>query len=109
MVFQQVVYVLEIDYGCTTYTELFSNFKKAYERIEELERNNIIVDCGNKYNTVYFEAIRRNDYGYFHTMKYKITWNLLTIYPEDTTVSYEMIKEKKENSNSKYTLKAEII
>jgi len=82
----------------------YPTFKKAYERIEECHKNDdviAIVDLGDNGDSATFEVIRSYKYDFMNS-KYIIARNLLTIFPEDQTVSYAMVKELEEkNKNSK--------
>lgn len=85
----------------------YPTFKKAYERIEEChEKDDVIaiVDLGDKGDSAIFEVIRSYKYDFMND-KYIIARDLLSIFPEDKTISYEMVKELKEknkNSQKKY-------
>ena len=98
----------------------FPNFKKAYERIEELADGATIYDLGYSFNLskASFEiVVVKKAYGryYFTTNRYTIYESLLTIFSNDITISPDMFAElenvMKENrrKNAKYKLKTEVM
>lgn len=122
---QNCVYVL-IEHG-NLYRDgiwhwgVYPNFKKAYQRLEELAQGKLIVDCGDRNYSAMFEAIdiqrdarHPEYYGHCSVHRYSIIRNRLTIRDDDQLISVDMIdkimQENKGNSrNSKYRLKEEVI
>ena len=71
----------------------YPNFKKAYERIEEFAKGNVIVDCGGQFdNEVHFQVIKTNK-GHVYGTEYVVYRNLLTIYNSDQLITTKMIEK----------------
>lgn len=116
--FQNYVYtIVDMDSNWTLGCK--PNFKKAYERLEELAGNGIIIDCGFDENgnwSASFEVIHTREcaYGkYFVTRRYKINRDLLTIFDNDILIPVDLIEqiqsENKKKAKTNYKLKTEII
>ena len=121
MSFQKYVYTVcytkhdgaQLGLGC------YPNFKKAYERIEESIKGHydFLVDLNTEDDTgdYRFEAIKINNlrYGrYVDHRTYTIMRNLLTVYNEDVTVSFDMVKQMLENlkkDSKKYRLIGDVM
>lgn len=98
---------------------IYQNFKKAYERLEELAKGNPIVDCGDDFinTSAVFNVIKITRHGksiQIKTDEYHILQVCLTIDDNDIVVTAKMLNklhdENKERSrNSKYRLNAEAI
>lgn len=101
MSFQNYIYTLynETDkVSCGVY----ATFKEAYELIERRHDDALaIIDNGDeKLGCSFFDVIRSYEYS-FMNCRYVIMRNLLTVLPNDQTVSYEMVEKAKEK-NKKY-------
>lgn len=121
MSFQKYVYAVcytkhdggQLGLGC------YPNFKKAYERIEESIKGkyDFLVDLNTEDDTddYRFEAIKINHtrYGrYVDHRQYTIMRDLLTVYNEDETVSFDTVKQMLEalkNNEEKYKLIGDIM
>lgn len=119
--FQKYVYTVcyttldgkQLGIGC------YPNFKKAYERIEESmkDRYDFLVDLNTKDDTMdyAFEAIKIDctRYGrYVECRQYTIIRDLLTVYDERETVSFDMVKrmlEKLKKPEDKYNLIGDVM
>ena len=115
--FQNYVYmVINTDYMNTL--GVYPNFKKAYERLEEIAGKGLIIDCTGldeeSPSTIRFEIIRcfkdENSH-HFYTDKYAIVRSLLTMRDNDTYISPYMVTnilEQNEKSHPRYEFKANI-
>lgn len=77
---------------------VYPNFKRAYERLEEIAGKGMISDCTKLEkedpNVVEFEVTRcyKNKFGYsFDTRKYAIVRSLLSLYDDDEYISSQKI------------------
>lgn len=115
--FQNYVYmVINTDYMNTL--GVYPNFKKAYERLENIAGKGLIIDCTNlneKYpEIIKFEVTRLfkdGDSHHFSTNKYAIVPSLLTMRDDDTYISPCMVTnilEQNEKSHPRYEFKANI-
>ena len=100
MVFQKFVFTAfqatdNMNFG------VFKTFKEAYEYIEDFYDDALaIVDNGEFVGMVIFDIIR--DYKHpFMNKRCVIMRNLLTVFPDDETVSYEMVKELEEQNKNR--------
>lgn len=121
MSFQKYVY--SVCYTAWDGTQLgigcYSNFKKAYERIEESIKGkyDFLIDLNTKDDAMdySFEAIKivPNRCGRsVERRQYAIMRNLLTVYNENETVSFDMVKQMLEalkESNEKYSLIGDVM
>ena len=121
MSFQKYVYTVcytrydgaQLGLGC------YPNFKKAYERIEESIKGkyDFLVDLNTEDDTMdyIFEAIKIEPGRcgrYVECRQYTIMRNLLSVYNEDVTVSFDMVKQMLENlkkDSKKYRLIGDIM
>ena len=116
--FQNYVYTVINRYTMSP-LGVYPNFKKAYERVEEIADGNKIVDCTGldekDPNVVKFNIVKPIWYNgkicKFCEYKYVIVRSLLTMYDDDGFISVSMIYKileqyKKENVN--YRLKTDI-
>ena len=90
---------------------VYQNFKKAYERIEELEAGTTIVDCNDDKEDKRFRfEVYRN--GRF-VGEYLIIRSLLSVDSTDFLVPYDLIaktkKEYKRMMKSNYRLATEVL
>ncbi len=116
--FQNYVYMV-IERDTMSPLGVYPNFKKAYERVEEIADGNKIVDCTGidkkEPHVVKFNIVKPIWYNgkicKFCEYKYVIVRSLLTMYDDDDFISVSMIYKileqyKKENVN--YRLKTDI-
>ena len=88
---------------------VYQNFKRAYERLEEIAEKGMITDCTTLEEkdptVVKFEITRcyKNKYGYsFCTNKYTIVRDLLSLYDDDEYISAQKIRNIINNNKREY-------
>lgn len=93
MTFQKFVFTV-FDVADETSCGIYATFKEAYERIERRHKNALaIIDNGDEQcGCSFFDVIHRYSCTYVNH-RYVIIRNLLTVFPNDQTISYEMVKE----------------
>ena len=112
MVFQKFVFTAfettsNLNFG------VFKTFKEAYEYIEDFYSDAIvIIDNENVESVAFFDIIRSYRHS-FMNKKCVIMRNLLTVFPDDETVSFEMVEELKKqnekNKDNKYKTKNDLL
>lgn len=89
-----------ISLGC------YPNFKKAYERIENIANGCTIIDCGDDacYSSCVFEVVDVKEIGITPIRRYRVNRDLLVIYQNDELVPLSLtMKIKADNKKvSKY-------
>lgn len=109
--FQNYVYtIISKDVGTTLGT--YQNFKRAYERLEQIAKGRPIIDCTTDEDayTLRFEIY---DSKYKCVNKYIIVRDLLSIHDDESLVPVAMVRDieeaNKEKYKSNYKLRTEVM